>query len=185
MIGFDNQRLQDNMKATAQNSEKKLERAEEFAKEKHARIIRKDKITPYTFHLEQVVAKARMLGIQDEVILCAAWLHDTIEDTNTDFDEIADKQGFGFEVATIVAQVSKDKRLPEAQRESLYVEQLAKANWKAQVIKLCDIWANIEDLPSGYPDKEKRLIQIKKKISYFKAIRNGLEGLTLTKVLNL
>src|SRR6185503_9495535 len=111
-------------------------------------------------------------GIADEDVLCAGWLHDTIEDTNTDFDDISEK--FGIEVATIVASVTKDKRLEEKMREQTYAAQLSSASWQAQVIKLCDIWANIADIPNGYAQQEERVQQVDKKMAYLDVIKKGL-----------
>ena len=44
--------------------------------------------TPYWYHLRDVVNNLEMMGIDDESILCAGWLHDSIEDTSFDFDDI-------------------------------------------------------------------------------------------------
>jgi guanosine-3',5'-bis(diphosphate) 3'-pyrophosphohydrolase len=145
---------------------------EEFAKKKHRHMVRKDGKTLYWVHLQQVVDNLVAIGIADEEILCAGWLHDTIEDTDTDFDEI--KEEFGSEVARIVADVTKDKRLPEDKRENEYAAQLRAASWKAHVVKLCDIWANVADIPSGYKEYQKQAEQVKKKLVYFEAIRKGL-----------
>lgn len=42
-------------------------------------------------------------GVEDVNVLCAALLHDTVEDTNTTLKEI--EQEFGIEIATIVSEV--------------------------------------------------------------------------------
>lgn len=161
------------MKASIPTStNRRIERAKEFAKKKHGFQVRKDGKTLYWAHLEQVVKNLIFMGIRDKNILCAAWLHDTIEDTNTDFDDLAD--AFGEDVARIVSQVTKDKRKPEYLREHDYQAQLKEASWQAQVVKLGDIWANIADLESGYKSKIKQKEQIQKKLKYFKSIRKGL-----------
>jgi (p)ppGpp synthase/HD superfamily hydrolase len=149
-----------------------VKRALEFVKEKHKHQLRKDCKTEYWHHLEQVVNNSRFLGIKDEATICAGWLHDTIEDTNTDYDDL--KEQFGAEVARTVAAVTKDKRLVEEDRENAYVAQLRAASWKAQVVKLCDIWANMADLPSGYSERTRQIEQAEKKLRYFDAIREGL-----------
>jgi hypothetical protein len=151
--------------------EDKVSRDMAFAKEKHRFQLRKDKKTEYWYHLKSVVENAKKLGLSNEEVLCAAWLHDTIEDTNTDFDDISEH--FGIGVASIVAEVTKDKRLEEKTREQAYMAQLGSASLQAQAIKLCDIWANIEDIPTGY-EKEARPKQAEKKIAYINAIRTGL-----------
>lgn len=148
-------------------------KAEEFARQKHQNQKRRDGKTPYYAHLAQVVANLRKLGITGEEMHCAGWLHDTIEDTNTDFDDL--REGFGKEVAEIVTSVTKDKRLPKRQRESEYIRQLRNAGWKAQIVKLCDIWANISDLQNGYSHEEATK-QIENKLKYFDAIKKGLKN---------
>lgn len=151
---------------------KKLEDAESFAKHRHSHQIRKDGKTLYWVHLQQVVNHLQEIGIENDDILCAGWLHDTIEDTNTDFDDIHEK--FGSKVAEIVAELTKNKRLPRKEREAEYVKQLSNSSWQAQIIKLCDILANLADLPSSLELGEKKTDQVSNKLEYFDAIRNGL-----------
>ena len=154
------------------SSDNKLDIAKNFAKDKHRHMVRKDGKTLYWVHLQQVVDNLVTIGITDEEILCAGWLHDTIEDTDTDYDDI--ERRFGDRVARIVAQVTKDKTLPEEEKETKFSEKLSTASWEAKAVKLCDIWANLADLESGYKEKERRMMQIKKKLRYFDAIRGGL-----------
>ena len=151
---------------------KKLEDAESFAKHRHVHQIRKDGKTLYWVHLQQVVNHLKEIGINNDDILCAGWLHDTIEDTNTDFDDIDEK--FGTKVAEIVAELTKNKRLPRMEREAEYVMQLRNSSWQAQIIKLCDILANLADLPSSLELGEKKSDQVSNKLEYFDAIRSGL-----------
>lgn len=135
-------------------------------------MVRKDGRTPYWRHLEQVVVNLRAIGISNTDILCAGWLHDTIEDTDTDFDDIAER--FGDRVARMVGEVTKDKTLPQKEKEQKFCEKLSSASWGAQAVKLCDLWANLADLQSGYKEKRKRMEQVKKKLRYFDAVRKGL-----------
>ena len=62
--------------------------AELFAKSKHAGQFRADGTTPYSKHLDDVVNRLKSLGVIDEQIFCAGWLHDTIEKTETTFDDL-------------------------------------------------------------------------------------------------
>lgn len=68
----------------------KLESAALYAKEKHKGQTRKNGITPYSDHLEAVVSRLKSIGISDEDVLCAGWLHDTMEDTDATFDELSE-----------------------------------------------------------------------------------------------
>ena len=64
-------------------SKTKIESAELFARKKHSGQLKKDGITPVIDHLEEVVSRLKNLEILDEDVLCAGWLHDILEDTNT------------------------------------------------------------------------------------------------------
>jgi hypothetical protein len=154
-----------------------IRQAEEFAKYKHRCQYRKDQKTPYWHHLAQVVNNLRSMGIKDENILCAGWLHDTLEDTDTDFDEIAEK--FNPEIGQMVADVSKNKTLQEREREIAYKDKLRVIQWQSQVIKFSDVMANIADLPTGYSDPGVITAQIEKKLEYIEAIRPGLSKASL------
>ena len=127
--------------------------AENFAKERHSAITRKDGVTPYHEHLSGVIARLKNLGVTDEDVLCAAWLHDTIEDTNTTFDDI-DKR-FGSKVSVLVLALSKDKTQHKSKQEEQYVRQLREASFEAKLIKLCDISANLKDI-KNMPHREQK-----------------------------
>src|SRR5713101_243885 len=115
-----------------------------FAARAHQGQMRKDGRTPYASHVFRVCLIARqILGIDDVSVLTAAVLHDTVEDTTTDFDDL--EKEFGKEIAGWVAALSKDKRLPEAEREKAYETQLAQAPWQVKICKLADIFDNLVD----------------------------------------
>jgi guanosine-3',5'-bis(diphosphate) 3'-pyrophosphohydrolase len=115
-----------------------------FAARAHRYQIRKDGQTPYVSHVFRVAMILRhVFGIDDERILAAAVLHDTIEDTLTDRDELIEH--FGPEVADWVAVLTKDKRLPEPERETAYIAAVCAADWPVHVIKLADLYDNIQD----------------------------------------
>jgi len=154
------------------NLYKIIKSAEKFAKKKHAHQKRKDCKTPYWHHLRTVVKNLQKLGIKDQNILCAGWLHDTIEDTDTDYDDIQEQ--FGKITAKIVTQVTKDTRIPQKLRESLYIQQLKHASWQAKAVKLGDLLANIDDLKNSGFSNQKKKNQGKDKIKYLLAIKPGL-----------
>ena len=150
----------------------KTSKAQSFAKKKHQHQFRKDRKTPYWHHLKQVVQNLQKLGIKNQDILCAGWLHDTIEDTDTDFDDIEER--FGKTTAKIVSQVTKDTRIPQKQRESQYLLQLKRASWEAKAVKLGDLAANIADLKNSGYTNQKKVKQVKDKLKYLSAIKPGL-----------
>ena len=100
---------------------KQLITAIAFAADKHRNQRRKDpEGSPYINH---PIALANLLlneaGIEDQRVLVAAVLHDTIEDTKTTEQELV--RHFGKEVADIVLEVTDDKALPKAERKRLQV----------------------------------------------------------------
>jgi len=124
------------------------QQAAAFAARAHKNQVRKDGKTPYFSHPVRVTMTiALVFGETDEELLAAALLHDTIEDTTTDYDELLEE--FGPTVANAVAAMSKDMRLIEPKREKAYDEQLAKGPWQGRMIKLGDVYDNLMDSLAG------------------------------------
>jgi guanosine-3',5'-bis(diphosphate) 3'-pyrophosphohydrolase len=129
-----------------------------FATRAHRHQIRKDGRTPYIAHPMRVALTIRVhFGCDDPLALLAALLHDTIEDTTTNYDDLADR--FGTRVADCVAALTKNMALPEALRESSYDARLADAPWQARLVKLADQFDNVSDLPSMPEDKRREHIR--------------------------
>jgi (p)ppGpp synthase/HD superfamily hydrolase len=149
-----------------------IQNAKKFAQEKHKNQKRKDGVTPYSDHLEGVVNRLKNLGITDKETLCAAWLHDVIEDTNVTFDQVSER--FGREIAVIVLSLTKDQNIPKKERETQYITQLKEASLQTKIIKLCDISANIKDLANAPISKTQKNKQIKKIIHYLRVIKNDI-----------
>lgn len=150
----------------------RLESAELFAKGKHSGIMQADGTTPYWKHLESVVSRLKNIGINDENVLCAAWLHDVMEHTDVTFDDIY--QRFEQNVAVMVLSISKDKKLPKKDQETQYVQQLKNASWQAQIIKLCDISSDLKNLQNSNWSRTRKSKQVKKMLHYINAIKSGL-----------
>jgi (p)ppGpp synthase/HD superfamily hydrolase len=134
----------------------RLTRAYDFAALKHIGQRRKgDAQEPYVNHLTEVahlVARATGGAIPDLVV--AAILHDSVEDTDTRLDEIA--EAFGARVAGWVAEVTDDKTLPKAERKSAQIAHALHASVGAKIIKLADKTSNLRALrsspPKGWPE---------------------------------
>lgn len=142
-----------------------------FAARAHRHQIRKDKETPYVSHVFRVCLVARhVFGFTDPRLLAAALLHDTIEDTTTDADDLIER--FGPDVARWVAALTKDMRLPHDEREEAYVKGLATAEWQVKVCKLADIYDNLGDSTHLSPEGRRRTIT--KSRFYLDALRPGL-----------
>ena len=132
------------------------QKAASMAARCHNNQWRKDKVTPYSAHPFRVAMILRhIFGVDDEAALAAALLHDVIEDTDTDFDDVEEE--CGLEVAEIVAALTKNMSLRKPIREKKYDEQLAAASWKAQIAKLADVYDNICDSVSG--DMRRRALE--------------------------
>ena len=154
------------------NSEDIVLKAQKFACEKHRNQKRKDGITPFSDHLEGVVNRLKNLGISNQDVLCAAWLHDTIEDTDTSFDEI--NEIFGNTVSVLVLSLTKDSELSKKEREIQYIQQLKDSTLQAKIIKFCDISANLKDITNAPISKTQKNKQIKKLFHYLRVIKKGL-----------
>ncbi len=129
-----------------------LGRADRFAEERHEGQFRRDGRTPYVEHPRNVMAILRdELGVEDPEVLAAALLHDTIEDTRTDHDDLQDR--FGRRVADLVAVLTKDKRLPEPRREREYFARLARAPREAKLCKAADTLHNLRDTDAAHRPK--------------------------------
>ncbi len=142
-----------------------------FAARAHQHQKRKDNQTPYVSHVFRVCLVVRhTFGFDDPRMLAAALLHDTIEDTATDCDDIIER--FGSEVATWVATLTKDMRLPHDTREDAYAKGLAAADWQVKALKLADLYDNLGDCQHFSPEGRRKTVN--KTHLYLDAIRQSL-----------
>lgn len=122
-----------------------------FAADKHRDQRRKDQqASPYINH---PIALLNVLtvdgGVESPVVLVAAILHDTIEDTHTTREELV--QQFGEDVATVVMEVTDDKALPKARRKQLQIAHAATLSPSARLVKLADKICNLRDMAVSPP----------------------------------
>jgi (p)ppGpp synthase/HD superfamily hydrolase len=147
-------------------------RAISFASRAHLGQFRKDGLTPYSSHAFRVCFILRhIFRLDDENVLVAAVLHDTIEDTTVDFDDV--EAEFGSQVAQWVAHLSKDKRRAYDEREQAYCRDLTQAPWQVQVCKLADIHDNLLD--SSHLAGASLSRTIKNKGDYLHSLKAGLQ----------
>lgn len=126
------------------SARQRWQRAAKLAAQCHQHQLRKDGATPYICHPIRVALTVRQeFGEEDATLLAAALLHDVIEDTTCDYDDV--EAVCGREVATLVASLSKDTRLREDIREQQYAEQIRKSDWRTRLIKLADVYDNLTD----------------------------------------
>ena len=112
----------------------------------------------YIVHPLRVAEHLRWLaGCEDVEILCAAVLHDTIEDSGTRYDELA--KAFGDRVARIVAELTNDSRLPKADRHEDMIRRIAHASPDAKLIKLADRYDNLLSVTCADAGQQRRILQ--------------------------
>lgn len=149
----------------------------QFSAEKHRGQKRKDGDTAYINH---PIAVAHILknvgGIDDPVVLCGAILQDTLEDTLTIKDGLAER--FGKEIANIVGEVTDDLVLKadkskDAERKQLEIEHAPHISHQAKLIKTADKIANLRDIlnspPVDWP--------MTRKLGYFDWAKQVIDGM--------
>jgi len=150
-----------------------LLRALAFAAHKHRDQRRKDaEASPYINHpiaLAEVLAREG--GVGDIEVLCAALLHDTIEDTDTTEDEL--REAFGDRIAGIVAEVTDDTSLPKAERKRAQIDHAPALSEGARLVKLADKICNLRDVASHPPSRW----ELARRQEYFEWARQVIDGL--------
>lgn len=163
-----------------------IDKAIEFATKAHEGQFRKGTNRPYIMHpveVGQIVATMT----DDEEMICAAILHDTIEDCEEVTEEVL-RSVFGDRVTELVVQESEDKSKTWMERKSATIIKLQSAPWEQKVIGLADKLSNMRDIDRDYPECGESLwerfrMRDKKIIGwYYKgimdALREEMSGLT-------
>ncbi len=132
-----------------------IKKAYEYAKEKHKNQLRKSG-EPYIIHPLNVAYILAKLGLDTETI-CAALLHDVVEDTDGTYEEIKEK--FGEEIATLVEGVTKltnlFKTVEEKQTENYKKMFIAmEKDIRVIILKLADRLHNINTLEHLRRDRQ-------------------------------
>lgn len=117
-----------------------IEKAAEFAVRKHKGQKRDGGIEDYIVHPMQV-ALILSLITKDPNVVAAAYLHDTIEDTDTTYEELA--KGFGKDIADLVNEVTHEGAKDEF---GFYFPRLKTK--RGIMIKLADRLSNISGMES-------------------------------------
>ncbi len=124
-----------------------IERAIEFALTQHSGQTRKGSGLPYIVHPIEVTKRLSDLGVVDTEVLCAAVLHDVLEDGTAGREEI--ERSFGERVARIVGELTFDESV---QSKSEYLASFTDRSVEALVIKLVDRACNVDDYARGRPE---------------------------------
>jgi GTP diphosphokinase / guanosine-3',5'-bis(diphosphate) 3'-diphosphatase len=137
-----------------------LMKALSFAARKHRKQLRKgSEPIPYINHPIAVAELIIRTGkIRDGDTIAAALLHDTVEDTETTFEEL--EAEFGPVIAKLVAEVTDNKKLAKEERKRLQVEHASSLSARARIIKLADKTCNLRDVvqdpPAGWKLERKQ-----------------------------
>ena len=135
---------------------KLVKRAYEYAKKNHGDQCRKSG-EPYIIHPVQVAYILSTLGL-DEHTICAALLHDVLEDTPITYEDIQNE--FGTEIAEMVDGVTKFKKLDIASEEEQQVKNYRKMflamgkDIRVILIKLADRLHNMRTLEYLRKDRQ-------------------------------
>lgn len=150
-----------------------------YSADKHRGQQRKDGKTAYINHPIAVAHKLKHVGgINDPVVLCSAILHDTLEDTATTKEELAEY--FGAVVAEVVWEVTDDLTLKadrsrKAERKQLEIDHAPTLSHRAKLVKMADKICNAEDTlkspPVDWSIKESRGY-----IHWAKQVIDGMRG---------
>lgn len=128
----------------------------EFAAEKHEGKKKKND-QPYIVHVcdvatEVLVASFHTADMDIFFAIQVALLHDTIEDTDTTYEEI--KMNFGEKVAEAVLALTKFTNLPKEQQMPDSLRRIQKLQKEVWAVKLGDRITNLKPPPKDW-DKEK------------------------------
>ncbi len=164
-----------------------IDKAIAFATKAHEGQLRKGTNRPYIVHPMEVGKIVERLT-KDTDVICAAILHDTIEDCDEVTKEMLCKN-FGEKVASIVACESEDKSKSWLERKGNTINKLREASLEVQMVALGDKLSNMRDIDREYPlegepfwnrfrMKDKQMIKW-----YYEGVRDSLaNGLGNTEV---
>jgi guanosine-3',5'-bis(diphosphate) 3'-pyrophosphohydrolase len=138
-----------------------------YSAEMHKGERRKDFITPYELHVLGVTCILVEAGLKDYITLCAALLHDVVENTEGTFKDIQRK--FGGTVAIVVKVVTRDKsKSPAIYWQAIISCKYLHAMWRAGILKLADRIQNLDTL--SVLNKEKAIFIIRETEEWFPKI---------------
>lgn len=115
----------------------------------------------YVTHLQGVCLEAISgclngdIDVNLEKVIILSLLHDTLEDTETTYDEIEIK--FGKDIAEGVKALTKDENLPKDEQINDSIERIKKLGKEVAIVKLADRTFNLKDVPSSWDEDKVNL----------------------------
>ena len=165
-----------------------IEKAYHFAEESHGDQKRLSG-APYMSHPVAVACILAELGIDSESV-AAGLLHDVVEDTDVDLEQI--KKRFGSEIANLIDGLTKLRRLPYTSQEGQQAENIRKMlitmadDVRVIIIKLADRLHNMRTgsfwKPQKQRDKALENMEVYAPIAHrlgIRAMKEELEDLSL------
>ena len=130
--------------------------AAELAAHRHKGMARKGRGNePYINHLAEVAnLLATATNGADAELVAAGWMHDTIEDTDTTREELAQK--FSERIASLVVECTDDMSQSKAERRQKQIEDAPHKSPGAKLIKIADKISNIGARIQTDPSNEER-----------------------------
>ena len=156
---------------------RQIAKARKFARLAHEAIDQRRKYTyePYIVH-PAAVAKLVSGVSDDEAMICAAWLHDVVEDTPVSIRDI--EQEFGEEIALLVSDLT-DVSQPEdgnrKTRKQIDLEHTRRASARAKTVKLADLIHNSRSITEH--DSRFAKIYMSEKRNLLEVLRDGNQTL--------
>ena len=152
-------------------------KAYNYAKDKHKDQLRRSG-EPYIVHPVQVAYILADLGLDDHSI-CAALLHDVVEDTDVTHQDLINE--FGLEIAEMVDGVTKLSKLNYESVEEAQVENYRKMflamgkDIRVIMIKLSDRLHNMRTLK--YLSRDRQIANAKETMDLYAPLANRLRNL--------
>lgn len=127
-------------------------KAKQMADEKHAHLhLYNSARSPAIIHIGEVARLVEQHGGNDAMI-CAAWLHDIVEDTDTTLSDIEDI--FGQDVAEIIDGLTDPDHfsaMPLQARKQRQAERVQEKSNAVKIVKICDQTSNVRRVADDPP----------------------------------
>lgn len=136
--------------------------ARAFAARVHGEQKRKYSDEPYVMHLESVVGILQQHGVVSPAVLAAAYLHDTVEDTDARMQDVFD--AFGETIAELVYWLTDAEQGSRRMRKLMSAWRLGGAPFEAKLIKLADLIDNSSTICRHDPNFARVYLREKAKI---------------------
>lgn len=125
-----------------------------FAREAHITQTRKYTGEPYIEHPIEVASIVATVPTHTDAMICAAYLHDVVEDCGVTLEQIHEE--FGAEVEDLVFWLTDPPTVKggpnRAERKRMTRERYAIAPAEAQTVKCADIISNTKSIVEHDPD---------------------------------